>query len=218
MGRALLGAIAAAVVAPLIGVPPAGAATTTTTAVVNRWVDGDTVNTSKGTIRLIGVDTPESGRCGYAKATELARRIAPVGSTVILANPSTVQDKDGYGRHLRYVLRRSDRVDVAYRQIRAGSRARYDAHDGYQWHERQRLYRQTDAAYANYSCTTSTGGSYAPVGEYSCPSHARIKGNRGSNGWIYHQPWQQYYDVTKPEECFATAAAAEAAGYRAAKV
>jgi hypothetical protein len=35
---------------------------------------------------------------------------------------------------------------------------------------------------------------------------------------IYHLPGQQYYDITEAEECFATAAAAEAAGYRAAKI
>ena len=35
---------------------------------------------------------------------------------------------------------------------------------------------------------------------------------------IYHMPWQQYYDVTNAEACFATEAAAQAAGYRAAKI
>ena len=32
---------------------------------------------------------------------------------------------------------------------------------------------------------------------------------------IYHVPGSRYYAVTDPEECFATAADAEAAGYRA---
>jgi micrococcal nuclease len=35
---------------------------------------------------------------------------------------------------------------------------------------------------------------------------------------IYHRPGQAYYDITVAEECFATAAQAEAAGYRAAQV
>jgi hypothetical protein len=35
---------------------------------------------------------------------------------------------------------------------------------------------------------------------------------------IYHRPGQQYYNVTNPEACFRTAASAEAAGYRAAKI
>ena len=54
-----------------------------------------------------------------------------------------------------------------------------------------------------------------PVGG-ECPSSAPIKGN--ANSMIYHRPDQQYYDITVAEECFATAAQAEAAGYRAAKV
>ena len=35
---------------------------------------------------------------------------------------------------------------------------------------------------------------------------------------IYHMPWNRYYDATTPERCFSTETAAEAAGYRAAKV
>ncbi len=34
---------------------------------------------------------------------------------------------------------------------------------------------------------------------------------------IYHLPSGRYYDVTKPEECFATESAAQAAGYRASQ-
>ncbi|GEM_PF-264178 len=51
-------------------------------------------------------------------------------------------------------------------------------------------------------------------GDPSCP----VKGNHSSSGdWIYHVPSGRYYDVTNPEECFATPAEAEAAGYRASK-
>ena len=64
----------------------------------------------------------------------------------------------------------------------------------------------------------STLTSYPPSSRSSCPSNAPIKGNRGDTEWIYHQPGQQYYDVTNPEECFASDAAAVAAGYRAAKI
>ena len=48
------------------------AKTTTTTlprAQVVRWVDGDTVETTVGTVRLIGMDTPERGAPCSAKAT-----------------------------------------------------------------------------------------------------------------------------------------------------
>jgi hypothetical protein len=61
-------------------------------------------------------------------------------------------------------------------------------------------------------------GSYPPSSINTCPSHAPIKGNSGDTDWIYHLPGQRFYDVTNPEECFATETAAITAGYRAAKV
>lgn len=58
----------------------------------------------------------------------------------------------------------------------------------------------------------------APISAYDCPSWAPIKGNQSSRGpWIYHVPGGRWYDVTKPEECFTTTAAARKAGYRASK-
>ena len=52
-------------------------------------------------------------------------------------------------------------------------------------------------------------------GTYTCPSSAPIKGNKDS--MIYHRPGQRDYNRTKAEECFASNADAESAGYRAAK-
>lgn len=217
MGRikALLCALTMVVV-PVALAEPAHAGTTFVKAKVYRWIDGDTVATSRGRVRLIGLDTPEYGRCGYTRAGNLARAIAPAGSWVTLGNPSSVRDKDRYGRLLRYVNRGT--VDVARRQIRAGARARYDGVDGYQWHPRQRAYRTLDRSYANYGCTAAELASYAPTSAYHCPSNAPIKGNQGSSEWIYHLPWQRYYDATNPEQCFATEIAAQRAGYRRAKV
>lgn len=54
------------------------------------------------------------------------------------------------------------------------------------------------------------------TGGYNCPSGYPIKGNADSG--IYHVPGGRYYKATKPEECFATEAAAKAAGYRKSKV
>ena len=186
---------------------------------VVRWVDGDTVVTTRGEVRLIGVDTPERGRCGYRAATRHALRIAPVGSIIRLVNPSSVQDRDRYGRLLRFVER--GRKDISAAQITAGARARYDSRDGYDWHPRQARYHRLDGRFRNYRCAASgsTGstvsGAVAPNG-WGCPSYAPIKGNASS--MIYHRPGQAYYAATNPEECFRNATSAEAAGYRAAKI
>jgi len=57
------------------------------------------------------------------------------------------------------------------------------------------------------------------TGSFNCPAGYPIKGNRNSRGeWIYHMPWNQSYNATNPEDCFATQSAARNAGYRAAKI
>ena len=58
----------------------------------------------------------------------------------------------------------------------------------------------------------SAGGAVAPISEDDCPPNAPIKGNQSG---LYHVPGGAYYDVTDPEQCFATPGAAEVAGYEA---
>jgi endonuclease YncB( thermonuclease family) len=59
----VLVAAAACAAPPPSAVPSLGS-------VVTRVVDGDTVDVANGQrVRLIGIDTPESGQCGAAEAT-----------------------------------------------------------------------------------------------------------------------------------------------------
>jgi micrococcal nuclease len=133
----------------LVASGPAEAAGTT--ARVVRWVDGDTVETTRGTVRLIGIDTPERGDCGSGAATRHAQAIAPAGSRVLLGNPASVVDRDKYGRNLRYVATPAGR-DVGLAQIRDGARARYDSRDGYQWHRQEAAYHRADSRDRDYRC------------------------------------------------------------------
>lgn len=52
------------------------------------------------------------------------------------------------------------------------------------------------------------------TGGYNCPAGYPVKGNQSG---IYHVKGGAFYSRTKPEQCFTTAAAARAAGYRASK-
>lgn len=60
----------------------------------------------------------------------------------------------------------------------------------------------------------AASGRAAPQGK-NCPASHPIKGNASS--MIYHMPGGAYYNRTIPEDCFATAADAVAAGYRASQ-
>ena len=52
----------------------------------------------------------------------------------------------------------------------------------------------------------------------SSSSGCVIKGNQGTNGWIYHVPGMPYYAQTRAEQMFCSESAAQAAGYRRARV
>lgn len=111
---------------------------------VSYVVDGDTIRLRSGEyVRIIGIDTPERGRCGYAKARDTLESLI-INNTVALVNPSEVDDKDRYGRLLRYV--QENNRDLGLTLIRRGlADARYDSLDGYDWHPRQARYRTADA-------------------------------------------------------------------------
>ena len=48
-----------------------------------------------------------------------------------------------------------------------------------------------------------------------CPAGYAIKGDRATaSEWLYRAPDEPVYGATRPEECFATEADAQAAGYR----
>ena len=111
-------------------------------------VDGDTVETSLGTVRLIGIDSPERGECGHDEASMAIGRVVSVGEVVTLELPEGQNDRDSYGRLLRYVITESG-ADLGQMQVEAGNAiARYDSTDGYPAHPRQAHYRAAQIASA----------------------------------------------------------------------
>jgi endonuclease YncB( thermonuclease family) len=174
----VIGTAIAAVVASLGVVPPGQADTATATVI--RWSDGDTVVTTAGTVRLIGINAQDRKACGYKAATRLAKALAPVGATVTLTDPDSVRDTDDYGRLLRYVS--IGGVDIGLKQIKNGSQAKYDSTDGHDQHPKQKRYRKQDIRHRDY-CASGDLASYPPVSDNACPKRRpsrAIAAKRGS--------------------------------------
>ncbi len=116
---------------------------------VSSVVDGDTIDLANGeTVRLVGIDTPEVGECGYDKARN--RLVALVeGERVTLVRSD--EDRDRYGRLLRYVD--AGPVDAGLRLLQGGlAIARYDSRDGYGFHPREPQYVREDRGAPDITC------------------------------------------------------------------
>lgn len=110
-----------------------GAAPVVLTGTVTRVVDGDTVKfESRGfesTMRLIGIDTPETKRpgypvqCGGPAASAEAARLMPRGTPIRAVSDPSQDARDKYGRFLGYVYLRGRggaRGSINYRLVRTG--------------------------------------------------------------------------------------------------
>lgn len=119
------------------------------TYVVADVVDGDTIDLDNGeTVRLVGIDTPERGECGFGPAQSALKRLV-LGKQVTLVESD--EDRDRYDRLLRYVD--VGTVDVGMRLLRAGlAIARYDSRDGYGRHPREDDYIAADEAAPDVVC------------------------------------------------------------------
>jgi Excalibur calcium-binding domain/Staphylococcal nuclease homologue len=101
-------------------------------------------------VRLIGIDTHEDGHCGYAEAA--ARMTQLVGGRSVTLTPGARDDRDRYGRLLRYI--NVGAVDVQLEMLNAGlAIARYDSRDGYGGHPRKDTFIAADNASPNV-CST----------------------------------------------------------------
>ena len=94
-------------------------------AVVERVNDGDTLRTTNGVkVRLVQIDAPELDTDCYGRAALRALdALAPEGTTVRLVADPTLDDRDGYGRLLRYVFVGERNVNVEL--VRRGAASPY---------------------------------------------------------------------------------------------
>ena len=107
-----------------------------------RVIDGDTVViVGDERVRLIGIDTPENGQCGFEEAKQALEKLLASGSATFYSG--TTSDKDKYDRLLRYI--EVEGIDVGLNLISNGfAIARYDSRDGYGPHDRESEYIAAD--------------------------------------------------------------------------
>lgn len=125
---------------------------------VSRIIDGDTIELGNGeTVRLVGIDTPEVGECGFEEASANLSSLI-LGEMVRLGESD--EDRDNYGRLLRYVDLGD--MDAGLRLIKNGRAiAAYDSRDGYGFHPRETTYIASDRGSTNL-CRMQTGQQAAP--------------------------------------------------------
>lgn len=109
-------------------------------------IDGDTIETSAGTVRLLGIDTPERGECGYRDATLALTQLVETDETIELVLPAGQNDRDRHGRLIRYAVTLGG-TDLGRAQLDTGHAvARYDSQDGYPAHPKENDYRAAQNA------------------------------------------------------------------------
>ena len=163
------------------------------THVVTRVVDGDTIELGNGeTVRLVGIDTPEVGECGYERAADKLAALV-LGRAVRLG--ASDEHRDGYGRLLRYVDVGDQ--DAGLRLIKNGlAIARYDSRDGYGFHPREQRYIAADKGARQLVCAPPPrpqplmpqeppGGSCAPGYDPCVPPYPPDVDCADVNGPIY---------------------------------
>jgi endonuclease YncB( thermonuclease family) len=138
--------LAVAVTAAAPSTPAATAGQFTYRGTVTRVVDGDTIEVrltsgKRERVRLIGIDTPESGACYASSASTRARQLA-VSKAVVLKGDQTQDTRDRYGRLLAYVWLPGGK-DLGYQLVASGHAKVYVYRTSF---ERLPAYRNAEAA------------------------------------------------------------------------
>jgi micrococcal nuclease len=162
---------------------------------VLRVIDGDTIETDRGTIRIIGYDTPEKGQCGYEEATDRAKTVIDDAAYVYIRKDGIdVEDTDKYGRFLRHVFVSDTPISEIHPEQFIGefgtylgddlieeglATPRYNSTDGYGEHDMESTYAQTwDNVDAVFECSD-----YAELGDEKVKAPVQDK----SNTSVYYQ-------------------------------
>lgn len=216
-------------------------------AVVQSVADGDTLRVSldgvSTPVRLLNIDTPETVhpskpvQCQGPEATAALRSMIGPGDTVVLQYDDVLLDR--YDRLLAGVfvdgvlvnaemarrglgepvvfdgnVRFLPEVEAAWEQARADGVGLFSGECAVE-EAPEPVEDEPPAAVAEPAPAPAAGSGPVPGADFVCPDDFPVKGN--DNSFIYHVPGQQHYGRTNARNCYASAAAAEADGYRAAK-
>lgn len=189
-----------------------------------RVVDGDTLDLSGVRVRLFGIDAPESrqrcdvsGRnwaCGAWATRKLAALIG--GAEVSCA----ARDRDRHGRIV--AICSAGGRDLGRAMVRAGAARAYLRYSHDYLPEERDAKAEARGLWSGVAVSPEDWR-HAATGAASAPQGCVIKGNVSSKGArIYHLPGQRDYAATRisagrGEAFFCSRAAAEAAGFRAAR-
>ena len=189
-----------------------------------RLVDGDTIEVAGHSVRLHGIDAPETSQsctdgdgrafaCGAA-ATEALRGLIGGGEVACAGD-----QHDRYGRLI--AVCRSGGVELNREMVRLGMAVAYERYSDDYLPQQVEAYKAGRGLWAGEfeqpsdvrAASWDTASQVAPEG---CP----IKGNISRAGRIYHAPWSDSYartrvDTAKGERWFCSEAEALRAGWRA---
>ncbi|WP_336644200.1 thermonuclease family protein [Micrococcus luteus] len=206
--------------------------------------DGDTLRVTLGEVstrvRLLNIDTPETHHpskpveCMGPEATAALKSMISPGDTVVLRYDRRLYDR--YDRLLAGVYAHDVLLNAEMARLGYGEPAVFDGNDRFlpeveaAWEEARangvgRFSGECgtaaepipEAAPAPAPEAAPASGDAGPVSgaDSVCPDSHPVKAN--DNSGIYHMPGQQHYGRTNARHCYASAAAAQADGYRAAQ-
>nr|WP_241252524.1 thermonuclease family protein [Micrococcus sp. KRD153] len=206
--------------------------------------DGDTLRVTLGEVstrvRLLNIDTPETHHpskpveCMGPEATAALKSMISPGDTVVLRYDRRLYDR--YDRLLAGVYAEGVLLNAEMARLGYGEPAVFDGNDRF-LPEVEAAWEQArangvgrfsgecgtaaepipEAAPAPAPEAAPASGDAGPVSgaDSVCPDSHPVKAN--DNSGIYHVPGQQHYGRTNARHCYASAAAAQADGYRAAQ-
>ena len=197
-------------------------------------------------VRLLNIDTPETRHpskpveCMGPEATAALKSMISPGDTVVLRYDRRLYDRYdrllagvyadgvllnaemarlGYGEPA--VFDGNDRflpeVEAAWEQARANGVGRFSGECGTAAEPIPEAAPAPAPEAAPAPGAAPAAGDAGPVrgADSVCPDSHPVKAN--DNSGIYHMPGQQHYGKTNARNCYASAAAAQADGYRAAR-